>query len=282
MAAITVGLLGPNQNIIDFTPTEEIVEEIILVEEEPLNLTAQSACVFDLVKNEWLFEKKSNAQLPLASLAKLMTAVVAKENLLSGTVIEITKESLLQNGDSGLNIGERWTLAEIIDVMLISSSNDASFAIANSLKKGQEIDNSEFIKLMNNKAHELNLAQTYFLNSNGLDISDELAGAYGSCADVTTLMKYIFEKYPELIEVTSKEFINVDGREFENTNKLLSKIPVLYGGKTGFDDLAGGNLTVIIDKGLNHPMIITVLGSTIDDRFTDVEILYDRFTKSLE
>ena len=69
--------------------------------------------------------------------------------------------------------------------------------------------------------------------------------------------------------------------EASNTNDAVSKIPNMIGSKTGYTDLAGGNLTIAFDAGLNRPIVITVLGSTHDDRFTDVLTLIDAVQKSL-
>lgn len=259
---------------LDINREPEIIKEEVVMREEyekPLLLESKSACVFDLLKNEFIFELNPSAQLPLASLTKLMTAVIAKEYLLERKLIEISRGAILKEGDSGLNLGEMWKLPDLVDVMLISSSNDAAFAIADSLPG--------FVKLMNKKTRELGLYQTYFLNATGLDISENIAGAYGSCENITKLMKYILSKHPELTEATMQESLYVNQRDFKNTNKLLAKLPVLRAGKTGFDDLAGGNLVVAVDKGLGHPIIITVLGSSFDGRFEDVEKLYNRFAK---
>jgi len=259
--------------LVDSLPKEEVQTQ------EPIVLQAKAACVFDVWENKMIYELNMDTQLPLASLTKLMTAIVAKEYFPEAATVEIIKEALSQDGDNGLYLGEKWSLKDIMDVMLITSSNDAAFAIASSINADNEINDSEFVKLMNNKAKSMDLHQTYFLNATGLDLSETLAGAYGSCADVTNLVKYIFDKYSEVLEITSKDSLVINGREFKNTNKLLDKLPLLLAGKTGFDDLAGGNLTILVNKGLNHPIIITALGSTIDGRFEDVEVLYDRFAK---
>ena len=239
-----------------------------------INIEAESACVFDIAQNKFLFELNSEKPMPLASLTKLMTAVTAKENMLETSKIEISKEAVTQEGDSGLKIGETILLKKLLPIMLASSSNDAAFAIAASLKINTETNEDEFVKLMNKKAGELNFSSMHFSNSTGLDVSETQAGAYGSCKDVAGLMKYILSAHTNLLEPTEKQWVYLDdGRKFENTNKLLSKLPSFIGGKTGASDLAGGNLTVVLDKGLNHPLIITVLGSTIEGRFKDTETL---------
>jgi D-alanyl-D-alanine carboxypeptidase (penicillin-binding protein 5/6) len=248
-------------------------------DENKLHLDARSACVFDAFKGFFLFEMEPDLQLPLASITKLMTTVVAKENLLDSSLVEITKEAILQEGDSGLNVGEVWTLNELIKVMLVSSSNDAAFAIASSLRRGVEPSDSTFVELMNNKAKELNLSQTYFLNSTGLDVSEETAGAYGSCKDMVNLFIYAMGKHSEILEATTKDRLVLRGRTFTNTNNLLPKLSFYLGGKTGFSDLAGGNLIIATNRGLSRPIIIMVLGSSEQGRFIDVEQLYNKFVK---
>ena len=137
-----------------------------------------------------------------------------------------------------------------------------------------------FVIAMNENAREIGLLQSYFLNPTGLDISKNLAGGYGSAMDIVYLLQWIFKNHPEQFLSTGRveqTFISIHGFEhtFSNTNKLASYIPQLIGGKTGFEDLAGGNLVVVVDIGFEHPMIIVVLGSTEDGRFNDVEKLYN-------
>ena len=241
---------------------------------EPPEITAKVGCVFDLLKNEYVYKKNADTQLSLASITKLMTAVVAKENLLDTTLIKITKESLMQEGDSGLYLGELWKLKDIINIMLVESINDAAYAIASSLRSGLNSDDVLYVNLMNNKANKLGLNQTYYLNATGLDINKNTAGALGSCKDTVELVRYIMANHPSIIAATSNETLSYNGRNFKNTNKLLAELPSVYGGKTGFSDISGGNLLVLVDKGVNHPMIITVLGSTLEGRFEDTKELY--------
>jgi len=239
-------------------------------------LEAGSACVFDQQLGNFLFEINKNTQLPLASLTKLMTAVVAKENLPADAEIEITNEALAQEGDVGLITGEKWRLNDLINIMLITSSNDAAYAISSSLNTGEN-NYKIFIKLMNEKANELGLKQTFFLNATGLDYSKNIAGAYGSCEDITKLLTYIIQTQAGMLDTTAQDYLTVNDEKFLNTNILTQKIPFLIGGKNGYSDLAGGNLAIICNKNINNPIIIVVLGSSFDGRFKDTEKLYNNF-----
>lgn len=279
LIVLVFNFLAPLKNTGVFSGTQKNKQTEPNKEEKipQINIEAEAACVFDLTQNKFIFELDSEKPMPLASLTKLMTAVTAQESLPETLKIEITKEAVEQEGDSGLKPGEAIMLKKLLPVMLVSSLNDAAFAIAVSLKTSAETNEDEFIKLMNKKARELNLTSMYFSNSTGLDVSENQAGAYGSCRDVANLMKYILSAHINLLEPTGKEQVYLDdGRKFENTNKLLSKLPSFIGGKTGSSDLAGGNLTVALDNGLNHPLVITVLGSTLEGRFKDIETLYKK------
>ncbi|MFH1401411.1 MAG: serine hydrolase [Parcubacteria group bacterium] len=240
---------------------------------ENINLEAKSIYIYDVVKEKSIFELNPDAQLPLASLTKLMTAVVAKENIPEWMLIDIDKESVLQEGDSSFMLGEKWKITDLIDAMLISSSNDAAAAIA--------LNSENFISLMNKKSADLNLAQTYFLNATGLDLTNYLSGGYGSAKNVAELMDYLVKKYPSLLEVTQYDSLKINSRNFKNTNKLIEHLPGIIGSKTGFSDLAGGNLVVVFDIGLEHPVIIVVMGSSEEGRFEDVEKLYNETIKYL-
>lgn len=239
---------------------------------ENVRLEAKAAYIFDVLKNQPIFELNAEAQLPLASLAKIMTGLVAEETLPSSLDVVLSQEAVMQEGDDGFLVGEKLPLSELSDIMLLASSNDAAFAIASEFNKDF---NQDFVLLMNKKAKELGLTQTYFLNSTGLDFSKNIAGAYGSAKDIATLFLYAVKNHQSLMEATRMDAINIQSREFKNTNRIINEIPGFIAGKTGFSDLAGGNLAVVVDKGYSQPFIIVVLGSTYDGRFNDVKTLYN-------
>ena len=206
-----------------------------------LNLEAKAVLVFDLVKNEPIFDINPEAQLPLASLTKIMTAVVAQE---------IAPEDI----------------SNLIDAALAQSSNKAASTLASMDKN--------FIGLMNKKAEELNLNQTYFLNETGLDVSKETAGAFGSANYVVKIIKYALKTNQDLFEATTNNLTI-------NSNPYASTTTLLIASKTGLTDLAGGNLAIVFDAGFNHPIISVVLGSTEEGRFTDTQKLINAIFKYL-
>lgn len=241
------------------------------------SIQARAALVWDVKNQRALFNKNADDQLPLASITKLMTALVAYELLNPQDKITISVDDLKTIGDSGLIDGEKFTLRNLIDLTLISSSNDGATAIGASA--AHAIDPTKdpetvFVKAMNLKAEELGLTKTSFKNSTGLDISESLAGASGSARDVSLLMEYIITHITDAVALTNlgmKTIKNESGEYHlaENTNEVVEDIDGLIASKTGYTALSGGNLVVAFNAGLNRPIIITVLGSSQSGRFID-------------
>ncbi len=245
-----------------------------------VELTAKSAYVFDVVNQKVLFQKNETAQLPLASLTKLMTALVATNLMPKNSRVTIRKEFLTTEGDSGLADGENWKLSDLLDFSLVVSSNDGARSVASVV--GATINNTsdfdvgrqDFIKQMNTEAHDLGLGQTYFVNESGLDESPTQSGAYGSAEDISKLLEYMLKNKPEILEMTKFGDSNISSlsktHDAQSTNEVINKIPGLLASKTGYTELAGGNLVIAFDASIGHPVVVVVLGSTQDGRFTDV------------
>ena len=220
-------------------------------------------------------------QLPLASLVKLMTTYVVFNNVEKDSVLTVQDKNLETEGDNGLVLGEKWSLLNMIDFVLLSSSNDGASALASMVASSdlnQDNYEEDFIRKMNNTAKELGMTQSFFLNESGLDMNESISGAYGSAKDTVILLENILKENPTLLEAsTQKErLINSDilMHKIENTNIIVDKLPGVLASKTGFTDLAGGNLIMAFDIGLGHNIIISVLGSSKEERFTDVEKLF--------
>ena len=242
-----------------------------------VSLQADAAYVWDVQGQRALYSDNAGAALPLASITKLMTTLLAYELVTEDTPAAIPLSAIRQEGSSGLIVGEILSLEKLSQMALISSSNDAAYTLGASVGAllGNKEPESQFVTAMNIRAKELGLESMVFYNTTGLDLSTTQAGAFGSARDVSFLMEHIIENYPELIMPTTQSAALVynetgEYHEVENTNDIVNQIPNLMGSKTGFTDLAGGNLVVAFDAGLDRPIIITVLGSTRDARFADV------------
>ncbi len=251
---------------------------------ENVSLLAKSAIVWDVQQQKILFNKNADDIFPLASITKLMTALVAHKLLDPGETIPISLSALKTEGDSGFTDGEAFTMQDLIDLTLIESSNDGAVALgaaAGSAILQSQSAEEVFIHAMNVKAEQLGLVNTTFNNMTGLDLSPEKAGAYGSARDVALLMEHIITVTPDLVAqttVSETAIHNTDGayHTVENTNDIVRSIDGLIASKTGYTPLAGGNLVVAYNAGLNRPIIVVVLGSTHEGRFHDTLALIDR------
>ncbi len=244
-------------------------KEVVL---DPSTLTAQSAVVYNPQTGEVLYAKEADVQRPLASLTKLMAAAAVLSTHRASTTVAITADDLKPSGDWDLRVGEEWLLDDLVTFGLVASSNDAMAAAAASLQ-GSAVDN------MNKAAKNLGLSQTYFLNTTGLDEDLETAGAYGSARDMALLTAKFLQEFPTFFEATAQSGVTIKNFDHtlyaESTAAPLLDIPGLIGAKTGYTDLAGGNLVAAIDIEIGHPIIIAVLGSTREGRFEDVKKLLE-------
>ena len=245
-----------------------------------VTLAAKGAYVYDVRSEIVLFAKNSDKPLPLASLAKLMSALVAEETYYDYGSVTISSEAIATDGDSGLVVGEKWRLKELLDFSLVASSNDGIKAVALTL------GDRDFIRAMNRRSEDLGLDNTLFNNETGLDLPagqgqaglEGSAGGYGSARDIAVLLRHILERYPEALEATkfeSTEVSSLDGSSYtvRNTNRLVGEIPGLLASKTGYTSMAGGNIVFAFDPELGRPIIVVVLGSSVEGRFADADKL---------
>lgn len=250
-----------------------------------VSLEAQSVIVKNLRTGEVLYEKDAYISMPLASITKIMSAVTARNIFKKDQNVQIQLADIAPEGDTALIVGERWRLSKLLDFTLVGSSNDGAAAIANSAKrflgKTEEPNSNEnpFVSEMNQLADKLGMEKSYFRNETGLDTPAGVGGK-GSANDIAILYEYTLRHHPDLFEATTADSFSVntiDGNyhKINNTNEIVNQLPNLIGSKTGFTDLAGGNLAVVIDPSLNDPIAIVVLGSSRDGRFKDVKKLSD-------
>lgn len=236
---------------------------------------AKAAIVYDLVTGEVLYEKNAEAQLPLASLTKLLTLFAASNALSREAEITVSASALEAEGDNGIIAGERFTFNELARMALVASSNDAAAAIAETTAQAR---NTTSESMLASVATALGLTQTYATNGTGLDENGSISGGYGSAKDIAILAGELLNRIPEIARSSLDPSItasSVAGKSYtlKNTNPDAGRIHGLLLSKTGFTDLAGGNLAIVYDAGIAHPIAIVVLGSTRDERFVDVNNL---------
>jgi len=241
-----------------------------------LDIQAKSAIsilVGDEGREKFLFAKEINQQLPFASLTKLMTALVVTKYYNLDNEIVVSKEAIQQEGDFGkLEAGQVFPVRYLLYPLLMESSNDAAFALADDY---EDMTERKFVELMRWEAERLKMQDTFFDNATGLD--PEESGTkinYSTAADLVKLTKEIL-KNPLILEVLQTQRYSFYGPELINSNELLGEIPGIVGGKTGYTGEAGGCMILVTQAPQNQGYLINViLGSNgTQDRFGEMEKL---------
>jgi len=226
-----------------------------------LSVQASVWLIGDLAKEENFAEFNPGKRWPIASITKLMTAVVAIENISKSKLVTISGSAVETEGAAGgFSAGEVMTSEDLLKAMMLVSSNDAAVALAEYL--GQE----KFIGLMNAKAVSLGMADTFFKEPTGLSTLNQ-----STVRDLKILVRYINATHPEILgysRLASVKIFNTQskqGRVLKNIN-LFSGRPDFLGGKTGYTDDAGENLVSLFSRN-NRTIIIIVLDAR--DRFAE-------------
>ncbi len=252
---------------------------------EDLELSAKSVLSIRVlepgVNPKVLFEKNSEVELPIASLTKLMTALVVLENYDLAQEISISQEAVAQDENIGeFMVGERFRVKDLVYSALLESSNDAAYALG----QAREIDN--FVDLMNQKAQELGLERTRFINPTGLDPEDITDPQnYSTSRDLANLFIHLSNSQPliqqilGLSEFTVSQANGAFHHTAKSTNKLLEEALNIIGGKTGYTDEAGGCFILALPSPDSRGYIINViLGSSA--KFSEMRHLIDWLNKA--
>lgn len=261
-----------NENEIDQT-NEKFAQKALLPirnwQVGDLELNAESAISVETdldTQKKILFSKNETKILPIASLTKLMSAVVVFENYNLEDKIIITEESVAQEGEQGnLKAGEILSVKDLLYIMLIESSNDAVHALSSIM--GQDL----FVSKMNEKAGILGLYGTYFRDSSGL--SQE---SHSTAEDLVKLTEYLLVRYPLILEILGMKeydlylYTGELHHKLINTNKLLGEVPEIIGGKTGFTNYAKGSFIVVQKSPREGNYLINVVLKS-DDRLEEMK-----------
>lgn len=249
--------------------------------EDP-QIEAKSAIVVEMKNGQEriLFQKNITDRLPIASLTKIMTALIVLENMDLAKIIKINKEAINQEGEAGkLVAGEEISVKNLLYAMLLESSNDAAFAVTSDL--GMDY----FINLMNEKAKVLQLNNTHFSSPLGFDDEQNFSTAY----DFVKLINYSLNNQFlwQILRTSLFEASDISGTIFhrwETTNKLLGILSNVFGGKTGWTLKAGGCMALVIDNPKNDSKIISVLLGAPDEnkRFEKTKKLIDWIFKAYQ
>lgn len=255
-----------------FVPTQENNAQ-----ETNIDIKAKAALAVDLDSAHFFYSKNAHTRLPIASLTKIMTAIVVLEEDKLDEVVTI--EFLSQNIEGkkmDLYLNEQITVYDLLQSALITSANDAAYA----LSLYHEESPGEFIEKMNNKAKELGLQNTHFANPIGFDDPENYSTAY----DMALLTMYALKK-PTFRSIVQKPSIlvrSVNGfnHSIVTTNELLNNAYFgVSGVKTGTTDLAGECFISLSTIANNRNIITVVLNSP--DRFQETKGLLNMVSENI-
>lgn len=236
------------------------------------DINAAAAAVFDIESGYALLSYNGARRWPIASVTKLLTAVVAIEKIGEEPVIAVSDRAVASEGFSGgLKAGERYSAGDLIKLMLASSSNDAAVALA------EHFGYENFVSAMKEKVAALEMRDTFVSDPTGLSVLNQSIPS-----DLEKLAVYILIKHPQILDATrrqkiiAREIVSGTKKTVANINLFAGRSDFL-GGKTGFIDESGGNLVSLFS--LNGRRILFVVFGAAD-RFGETELILSWIKKA--
>ena len=233
--------------------------------DEEHELSAHSAIVLCADTGDVLFEKNADERMLIASITKIMTAIVVIENADLNEQIVIKPEwSAIEGSSMYANPGQSYTVRELLYGMMLNSGNDAAAALACTLCG----DETGFAEKMNEKAREIGLENTSFRNPHGLD--DE--GHYSTARDMARLTAYCMQN-DTFKDIVSASCAVIKGVTYYNHNRLLREYEGCIGVKTGYTIAAGRTLVSCAERGGMRLICVTL---SAPDDWNDHKYLLDK------
>jgi len=266
-------VLGINQ----WFPKEQTTRSVE-INGNSLQITAKAALFLDSKDGKVFYSKNVHQRLPIASLVKVMTVLVALEHKnMDDKYLVSQRASEMEPDEMILLPGETLTLRELLFGIFLVSANDAAEVLA----EGSVGSRDEFIKLMNDKTKLLGMKDSYFVNPTGLD--EDSNNSYSSVFDLAILTRYLIRNYPEVVDISRSEHIYLpktsDHQDYDMYSgiNLLTTYPGVVGFKTGYTPEAGLTLITLARK--DEKEIIGVLLGSGDRRDEARELLDYSFRK---
>lgn len=228
-------------------------------------IKAKEAMIREMESRYDFYKYKVYSPWPLASLTKLITALVVIKNINLDTPILISSSTVLRDeGEGGLIVGEVYRASDLLKIMLMASSNRAAVSFEDYLGK------EKFLKLASDVIKEVGMTNTEIYESSGLDPRN-----VGTPYDMVILLEYILEKYPQILTWTRMpSFVSqpLNSTRINRVNNIdpLNERADFLGGKTGTTPQALQNLVAVIQF-KNLKLAAVIMGST--DRFKDLDVL---------
>lgn len=241
-------------------------------------ITAKAAFFVETRTGKSLYEKNINEKLPIASLTKIMTAIVTLERRDWNDRFYVSPTAAAMEPDKmQLKSGEWLTVEELMKGLFLVSANDAAEVFAEELLGNR----NEFIHLMNTKAQQLGMNNTLFVNPTGLQ-EDGMA-QYATAVDVAMMAKYLIGKWGHVVDITSQSHIEIpataDHQDYDLYSgiNLLTTYPGVVGLKTGYTPEAG--LTLVTLARRDGVEVLGVILGSENRREEARELLDYSFTK---
>ncbi|RUL55205.1 D-alanyl-D-alanine carboxypeptidase [Lysinibacillus antri] len=212
-----------------------------------------SYAVIDADTGRLLLGSNVHQQMPIASLTKMWTALIAIENNELDEEVEITRQAALSEGSSiYLEPGEKVTIEELLYGLMLRSGNDAAYALAE--HTGGSIEG--FADMMNEKAYLYGLDNTYFTNPSGLHNDLHLSSAYDTAQMLRIAMQN--EKFRKIASTINYKSPSKNGVTWQNKHKLLRQQVGALAGKTGFTKVAGRTLATYFEEDGKKVVVVTL------------------------
>jgi D-alanyl-D-alanine carboxypeptidase (penicillin-binding protein 5/6) len=232
----------------------------LLISQVKPDISAQTAIVMDADSQVILYAKNPTVRFSMASTTKIMTALVGFDYFQKNSILAI-KTPTIEGSHTGFYQGEKFTFLDLLYAMMLPSSNEAAYAIAENYPAGKD----EFIQKMNEKAQQFHLSETHYGDPAGLDDDQnfttvvDLARLASVAVQNPTLAKIISTRQHTIADQNGKQF------PLQNLNQLLG-IQGINGVKTGTTEAAGEVLVTSTTQN-GHTFIIVVMRS--QERFVD-------------
>lgn len=297
-ALVALGLLG---GLILFTtlrnPNDKLISPVVLGSRiannlwfpqaeasffgsQDLQISARAAYFVDIDTGKVFYQKDIYDRMPVASLVKIMTVVVALENKSWDDAVTVSyRASQMEPDRMDLRSGEKLTVEELLDGVFLVSANDGAEALADTAVEGSR---ENFLVQMNAKAKQLGMKDTLFINPTGLE--EEGRQQYSSAFDVMLMARYAIKNFPRLLDITKNPHIQLpqttahqDYDLYSGIN-LLTTYPGVIGFKTGYTPEAGLTLVTLAERE-GHRVLGVLLNSP--DRRAEARELLDYSFKQL-
>ena len=238
-----------------------------------LPVEAKAALLMEKETGQVLFAKEEHQRLEPASVTKIMTLLLTMEAISRGELryedtVTVSKNAASMGGSQVyLSEGEQITVEELLKAVCVSSGNDASVALAEQVSGVTEL----FVQQMNNRAKELGMVDTCFLNPTGLSAEGHVTSAY----DIALMSRELILHHPDLRRFTTIWMDTIRGGEFglSNTNKLIRFYEGATGLKTGSTDAAGYCISATAERSGMELIAVVLGGETSQQRFEDAKTL---------